>query len=102
MEFSETSKNISISNKSIAKSRNEKENHQTASILPPLPKRFACCMNDQLNNCFDKILSKYHCGFRKGFSTQHCSLAMIEKLRKTFDSEGTDLSLTDLSRFSIV
>ena len=30
--------------------------------------------------------TKYRSGFRKGFSTQHYLLAMIEKLRKSLDS----------------
>ena len=45
-------------------------------------------MFDQLKDHFDKLLSIYQCGFRKGFSTQHCLLAMIEKLRKSIDSGG--------------
>ena len=55
---------------------------------------------------FFKLLSKYHCGFRKAFSTQHCLLAMIEKLRKSLDSGGgggggvaaSAALLTDLSK----
>ena len=68
-------------------SRNEKENYRPVSILPNLLKIFERCMYDH----FDKLLSKYQCGFRKGFSTQHCLLAMIEKLRKSLDSGGPRL-----------
>ena len=60
-------------------SRNEKENYRPVSILPNLSKIFERCKYDQLKDYFDK-LSKYQCGYRKGFSTQHCLLAMIEKL----------------------
>ena len=35
---------------------------------------------------FDNIVSKYQYGFRKGFSTQHCLLAVIEKLQESLDS----------------
>ena len=28
---------------------------------------------------FDQILSKYQCGFRRGYNTQHCLLVMAEK-----------------------
>ena len=69
-------------------SRNEKENYRPVSILLNLSKIFERCMYDQLKDYFDKLLSKYQCGFRKGFSTQHCLLAMTEKLRKSLDSEG--------------
>ena len=61
-------------------------------------------MYDQLKDHFDKLLSKYQCGFRKGFSTQHCLLGMIEKLRKSLDCEGgggegaSAALLTDLSQ----
>ena len=50
--------------------------------LPNLSKIFECCIYDQLDDYFDKILSKYQCEFRKRFSTQHCLLAIIEKLQK--------------------
>ena len=49
---------------------------------------------------FDKnIFSKYQCGFRKGFSTQHALLVMLEKLKITRDRKGfcADV-LTDLSK----
>ena len=58
-------------------SRNEKENYRPVGILPNLSKIFERWMYDQLKDYFDKILSKYQCRFRKGFSTQHFLLAMI-------------------------
>ena len=58
-------------------SRNEKKkNYRPVSILPNLSKIFERCMYNQLKDYFNKL----QCGFRKGFSTQHCLLAMIEKL----------------------
>ena len=46
-----------------------------------------------------KILSKYLCGFRKGFNSQHCLLFMLEKLRKAIDKGlYTGILLTDLSK----
>ena len=69
-------------------SRNEKENYRPVRILPNLSKIFERCMYDQLKDYFHKLLSKYQCRFRKGFSTQHCLLAIIEKLRKSLDSGG--------------
>ena len=56
-------------------------------------------MYGQLKDHLDKLLSKYQCGFRKGLSTQHCLLAMIEKLRKSLGSGGSSAALlTDLSK----
>ena len=38
---------------------------------------------------FDKnIFSKYQCGFRKGFSTQHALLVMLEKMKIPGDRKG--------------
>ena len=82
-------------------SRNSKENYRPVSVLPNLSKIFECCMYDQLKDHFDKLLPKYQCGFRKGFSAQHFLLAMIEKLQKSLDSWGGRASaalLTDLSK----
>ena len=45
-------------------------------------------MYNQINNFFINKLSKYQCGFRKGFGTQHCLLVMIEKLPKIQDNKG--------------
>ena len=44
-------------------------------------------MHNQMNNFFINKLSRYQCGFRKGFGTQHCLLVMIEKLRKIRDDK---------------
>ena len=37
---------------------------------------------------FDQILSKYQCGFRQGYNTQHCLLVMIEKWKEILDKGG--------------
>ena len=58
-------------------------------------------MYDQLKDHFDKLLSKYQCGFRKGFSTQHCLLAIIEKLRKSLDSWGESVLIAKLHVYGI-
>ena len=80
-------------------SKNRKENYRPVSILLNLSKFFERCMYYQLKDHFDKLPSKYQCGFRKGFSTQHCLLAMIEKLRKSLDNGRTSAALlTDLSK----
>ena len=42
---------------------------------------------------FNKILSKQQCGFRQGFSTQHCLLAMTEKWWKYLDKDGISRAL---------
>ena len=48
---------------------------------------------------FNHILSKWQCGFRKGFNTQHCLLVMTKKWRKCLHKEGiSGAILTDLSK----
>ena len=48
--------------------RTDKSNYRPISILPNLSKVFEKCIYNQLSIFFDKVLSKYQCGFRKGFS----------------------------------
>ena len=50
----------------------KKENYRSISILSNLSKVFERCLFIQLPVFFDKILTKYQCGFRKGFDAQHC------------------------------
>ena len=52
-----------------------------------------------MSEFFDSILSKHQCGFRKGFSAQHCLLAMLEKWKSAVDNNKTfGALLTDLSK----
>ena len=48
---------------------------------------------------FDTFLSDQQCGFRKGYSTQHCLLNLLEKWKTSFDkSKVFGALLTDLSK----
>ena len=52
-----------------------------------------------MSHFFENILSKYQCGFRKGVSTQHCLLAILEKWKRSIDNgKAFDALLTDLSK----
>ena len=56
-------------------------------------------MHYQISAFFANILSKNQCGFRKGYSSQHSLVAMIEKWKKSLDSKGSfGALLTDLSK----
>ena len=47
----------------------------------------------------DQFWSKYQCGFRKGYNTQHCLLAMLEKWELAVDKvKSFGALLTDLSK----
>ena len=54
-------------------------------------------MFKQISEYFEPILSKFQWGFRKGYSAQHCLLAMIEKWKSAVDNKKTfGALLTDL------
>ena len=56
-------------------------------------------MQKQLDEHFSDLLSKHQCGFRQGYGTQNCLLAMIDKLRKIRDKKGIFVAVrTDLSK----
>ena len=79
--------------------RNQKDNYRPISILPIISKIFEKLICRQLSNHFDNIFSKFQCGFRKGFSAQHCLLLMIDKWKKVVDNnKDFGAILTDLSK----
>ena len=56
-------------------------------------------MYDQIYAYIDNYLSPYLCGFRKGFSTQHCLTVMLECWKKAIDKgKLAGALLTDLSK----
>ena len=76
-----------------------KENFRPVSILPTLLKVFEKCMFVQMSTFFDNILSNQQRGFRKGYSTQHCLLVMLETWKRSVDKGKVfDALLTDLSK----
>ena len=79
--------------------KKDKSNYRPISILSNISKIYERCIQTQLNEYFANFLSKFQCGFRQGFSAQHCLLVMIEKLRKIRDEKGVFAAvLTDLSK----
>ena len=76
-----------------------KTNYRPVSILATLAKVYEKLLYPQIYDYFDCIFSKYLGGFRKGHSTQHCLLIMLEKLRGALDKGlVTGILLTDLSK----
>ena len=52
-----------------------------------------------MSSFFDNFLSKQQWGFRKGYSTQQCLLALLEKWKRAVDSgQMFGALLTDLSK----
>ena len=56
-------------------------------------------MFQQISKFMEPLLSKHQCGFRKGYNTQHCLIAMHEKWILAVD-KGSSFGalLTDLSK----
>ena len=76
-----------------------KENYRPVSFLPVFSKVFERSMFAQMSSFFDNFLSKQQCGFRKGYSTQQCLLALLEKWKRAVDSgQMFGALLTDLSK----
>ena len=64
------------------KSKTSKDNYRPITILPDISKIYERCLYNQMQTYFDNLLSKYQCGFRKGFNAQHCLVSMIKKWKK--------------------
>ena len=81
------------------KSKSSKDNYRPVSILSNISKIYERCIYDQVYSYFDKILSIYQCGFRKGYNAQHCLMMLIEKWKESVDNGGAfGALLTDLSK----
>ena len=68
------------------------------SILSSISKIYERLMHGNMSDYFN-VLSKFQCGFRKGFGAHNCLLFMIETIRKTRDNQGMFAAvMTDLSK----
>ena len=89
---------ISWCNASLEKEA-EKGNYRSVGILSRISKIYERCIHDQLQVFFNYILSKYQCGFRRGYNAQHCLITLIDKWKKNVDNGGAfGTSLIDLSK----
>ena len=79
--------------------KTSKDNYRPVSILSNISKIYERLMFKEISEYFELILSKFQCGFRKGFSAQHCFLSMLEKWKTAVDKKKTFGALvTDLSK----
>ena len=75
------------------------KNYRPVSVLPVMSKVFERIMEKQIAAYMEEFMSPYLCGFRKGFSTQHALIALIEKWKSSLDQKGYAGSiLMDLSK----
>ena len=75
------------------------DNYRAVSILPSVSKIFERDMEEQIFSYMEKLFSPFLCGFRKGFSTQHCLMVMLESWKRGLDQrKEVGALLTDLSK----
>ena len=80
-------------------SHTDKENYRPVSVLTSLSKVFERLLYRQMYSFTKSLLSINQCGFRKGFSAQHCLITMLEKWRTSVDNKLiAGILLTDLSK----
>ena len=78
--------------------KTSKDNYRPVNISD-ISKIYERLMFKQISEYFEPILSKFRCGFRKGFSAQHCLLSMLEKWKTVVDNKKAfGALLTDLSK----
>ena len=79
--------------------KTDKANYRPVSILPIISKLYEKLLYYQLYNFFEMKLSTSQCGFRKGFSAQHCLIPLLEKWKTAVDNNSSfGAVLTDLSK----
>ena len=75
-----------------------KNNYRAVSILSNISKIYERSFYNQKYDSFDSIFSKYQCGFRKGYSPQHCLLYKTEKIKQARDNDVFAAVLADLTK----
>ena len=77
----------------------DKSNYRPISLLPTVSKIFEKIYKAQIDSYMENYISKFLCGFRHGYSTQHCLLVMLEKIKKALDNNRScGAVFTDLSK----
>ena len=64
-----------------------KENYRPVSLLPVVSKIFERIMLKQMKPFIERFLSKWLCGYRKGYNAQYALVAMMEKLKECLDKK---------------
>ena len=77
----------------------DKSNYRPISILPSVSKIFEKLIYKQLHQFIESKFSKFLCGFRKGYSTQHSLINLILNWQKCLaKSDKIGAVLMDLSK----
>ena len=65
-----------------------KKNYRPITVLPAVSKLYERIIQDQIIPFMEPVMSMYLCGFRKGYSTQHALMRLIEKCREFLHKHG--------------
>ena len=80
-------------------SKNSKQYYRPISILKSISKVYERVMCKQIGDFMKNNFSKFQCGFRKGYNTQQCLIALIGKWKSAIDKgKSFGALLTDLSK----
>ena len=81
------------------KSKLDKSDYRPVSLSPNISQLFERCIHRQISEYFETIFLKFQCGFRKGYGTQDCLLAMVVNCKKALDQGKVyGVLRTDLSK----
>ena len=80
------------------KDKKDKSNYRPVSILSNYSEIYEKLIYNQLYQYFENILFQSKCGFRKGYSTQHCLLVLIEKFKAIDTGNKFGALLADFSK----
>ena len=76
-----------------------KDNYRPITVLSAISKIYERILCDQISSYMENILSPDLCGFRKGYSSQHALIQLIENWRICLDNKGVvGTILMDLSK----
>ena len=76
-----------------------KANYRPISILPSLSKVLEKILFNRMSSFFEGVLSKFLCGFRKSYSTQHALLNLLKHWQESLDKKDiVGTVLMDLSK----
>ena len=79
--------------------KKEAKTFKVYSILPTVSKIYERNMYTDIDSYMKDHMSPFLNGFRKGYSTQHCLVYLIEKMKKSLDKQHYAAALlTDLSK----
>ena len=75
------------------KDKSDKTNYMSVNVLTNISKIYEKLICNQLYDHFDDIIFTSQYVFRKGYSTQHWLLVMLEKFKESLDKGNSFVAL---------